>query len=130
MDVVFAGQTSHDFVENISPHPLDTFHASSSCSRPSPSPEYCDILLIDSHAILEGNEVDCSETLDTFRGYNPSLDPYNLYLEHSPRKIVLILAFDYCTDFSNALDKFRGALIIMRAFIFTCSYLHSSELHA
>jgi len=43
---------------------------------------------------------------------------------------VLIIALDYSTDFSNAFDRFRRALIIMRVFIFICSYLHSSELHA
>jgi len=78
VDGMAAGPTSPDFVDNISPNSLDTFHASSSCSAPSASPKCCDMLLIDSHVILEGNEVDCPETLGTFRGYSPSLDPYNL----------------------------------------------------
>ena len=80
--------------------------------------------------MLEGNQVDYLDTLGTFRGYDPSLDPYHLYLEHLPGKIVLIIAFDYSSDFSNAFDKFRRALIIMRVFIFVCFYLHLSELHA
>ena len=80
--------------------------------------------------MLEGNEVDCSKSLGTFRGYDPSLDPYHLYLEDMPRKIMLIIAFDYSTDFSKEFDKFRRALIDIPRFIFGCSYLHSPELHA
>ena len=73
MDVVAAGSTSPDIVDNISPNPLDSFHASPSCSPPSPSSACCDMLLIDSHVMLEGIEVDCLESLGTFRGYDPRL---------------------------------------------------------
>jgi len=36
VDVVIAGPTSPDFVDNVSPNSLNAFHASSSCSSPSP----------------------------------------------------------------------------------------------
>ena len=45
-------------------------------------------------------------------------------------KIVLTTAFDYSSDFSKAFVVFKRALILTRVFIFVCSYLHSSELHA
>jgi len=127
--VLVVGSANPDFVDNISPNPLDTFHASSSCSPPSPSPECCDMLLIDSHAILEGNEIDCSESPGTLRGYDPSIDLYRLYLEDMLGKIILTSAFDYFSDFSNTFDMFRRALVVMHAFIFVCSHLYSSELH-
>jgi len=52
VDVVVAGPTSPDFIDNISPNSLDTFHASSSCSQPSPSPKCYDMSLIDPYVIL------------------------------------------------------------------------------
>ena len=95
-----------------------------------PSPECCDLSLIDSHVVLEGNEVDCSKSPGTFREYGPSLDPYSLYLEDVPGKIMLIIAFDHSTDFSTTFDKLRRALTIIPSCMFGCSYLHLSELHA
>ena len=95
-----------------------------------PSLKYCDMLLLNPHVILEGNEVDCYKSLGTFRGYDPFLDPYRLYLEGMPGKIMLIFAFDYSADFSKAFDKFRRALVNFLRFIFECFYLHLSELHA
>ena len=74
--------------------------------------------------------LDCIESLGTFRGYNPSLDPCSLYLESMPLKIMLITAFNFFTDFSKAFDKFKRALMIIYAFLFRCSYLHRSKLHA
>ena len=64
------------------------------------SPKCCDMLLIDSHVILEGNEVDCYESPGTFKGYDTSFDSYGLCLEDMPRKIMLPIAFNYSTDFS------------------------------
>jgi len=69
------------------------------------------------------------ESLGTFREYNPSLDPYNLYLGNMPRKIILTIAFDHSKDFSQVFDKFRRALTIISEFMFKCSYSHSSELY-
>jgi len=88
VDVVVAGPASPDIVDNISPNPLDSYHASPLCSPPSPSPACCDMLLIDSHVILEGNGVDCFESLGTFRRYDPFLNPYSPYLEDMSRKIM------------------------------------------
>jgi len=42
--------------------------------------------------ILEGNVVDCSESLGTFRGYDPSLDRYRLYPERMPGSIILLIS--------------------------------------
>ena len=38
--------------------------------------------------------------------------------------------FDFSTDFSKAIDKFRRALTVISRFMFKCSYSHLSELHA
>jgi len=40
VDVVVVGPANHDFVNNISPNPLDTFHASPFHSLSSPPPKY------------------------------------------------------------------------------------------
>jgi len=80
--------------------------------------------------MLEGKEVDYIESLRTFRGYDPLLDPYHLYLGNMPAKIILLTAFDHCKDFSKAFAKFKRALTIVLEFIFKCSYSHSSELYA
>ena len=47
-----------------------------------------------------------------------------------PDKIMLTVAFDYYSSFSKVCDKFRRALIVILGFMFVCSYLHPSELHA
>ena len=73
---------------------------------------------------------DCMDSLGTFRGYDPSLDPYSLYLESMPLKTMFVTAFTSFTDFSKAFYKSMRALIIISAFLFKCSYLHTSEFHA
>ena len=78
----------------------------------------------------QGDVSDCMESLGTFRGYDPSLDPYSLYLECMPLKTMFVTAFTCFTDFSKAFDKFMEALVIIPTFLFKCSYLHSSEFHA
>lgn len=118
VDVVAARPISPNLVDNISTNPLDTFHFSSSCSPPSSSPKCCDMLLIDSHVIRKGNKVDCSESPGTFKGYDPSLDPYSLYLKDLPEKIMLTITFDYSTDFSKAFDKFTRAVAVIPRFMF------------
>jgi len=80
--------------------------------------------------MLEGNKIYCMDSLGTFRGYDPSFDPYSLYLGNMPAKILFTIAFNHSTDFSKACDKFRRALSIISQFIFKCFYLHPSELHA
>jgi len=59
VDDVATIPTSPDLVDNISPNPLDLFHAFSSGSLPSPSPEYCNMSLINHHDIPKGKVVDC-----------------------------------------------------------------------
>jgi len=130
VDVVVAVSLSPDLVDHVSPDAINIFHASPSCSLPSHSFGCCDLSPIDSHAVPEGNEDDYSESPYTFRGYDPSLNPYSLYLEDMPRKNMLAIAFDYFIDFSKAFDKFKRALTIIPRFMFGCSYLHSSELRA
>ena len=129
VDAVAAVSSSPDLTDHVSLNPLDISPASS-CSLPSPSPQYCDLSPIDSLAMLKGNVVDCFESLGAFRGYDPSLDPYSLYLEDMPRKIIFPFAFNHSADFSKAFDKFRRALTITPIFMLGCSYLHSSELQA
>jgi len=80
--------------------------------------------------MLEGIEIDCMDSLGTFRGYDPSLDLYSVYLGSMPLKIMLPTAFNFSTDFTKAFDKFRRALVIISAFLFKCSHSHSSEFHA
>ena len=84
----------------------------------------------DFHDMFQGDVLDCIESLGTFRGYNPSLDPYSLYLRSMPLQIMLPTAFNFSTDFTKAFDKFRRALVIISAFLFKCSHSHSSEFHA
>ena len=95
VDVLVAGSPSLDLVDHVSSDSFDMFHASPSCSPPSHSPECCDMLLIDSHVMLEGIEVDYLESLGTFKGYDPSFYPYNLYLEDMLGKIMLLSTFDF-----------------------------------
>jgi len=129
VDVVVAGPTSPDFIDNISPNSLDTFHVFSSCSPPSHSSKCGDLLLIDPHVILEGNEVDCCKSLGTFRGYDRFLDPYRLCLEGMPGKIVFIIAFDYSANFSKVFDEFMRALTLFAPSLPVVSYSHHSETH-
>ena len=69
-DVVVTVPASPDMVDNISPNPLDAFHGLSSYSLPFPSPECRNISLVNYHEVLEGNVVDCLESLGTLRGYD------------------------------------------------------------
>jgi len=130
VDVVITVLASPNMVGNTSLYPLDTLHASPSCSLPSPSPECHNLLLPEYYVMLEGKTVDYTESLSTFRGYDPSLDTYILYPGNMLAKIMLKVAFNHSTNFSKAFNKFRRALIIISRFIFKFSYLHSSELHA
>ena len=85
---------------------------------------------VDFHDMPPGDVSDCMDSLGTFRGYDPSLDPYSLYLESMPLKTTFVTAFPSFTDFSKAFDTFVRALVIISAFLFKCSYLHTSEFHA
>jgi len=130
VDIAITVPTSSDMVDDISPDPLDTFHVSSLTSVPSPSLECHNLSITDYHDVLKGKVSDCIKSLGTFRRYNPFLDPYSLYLESMPLKIMFITTFTSFIDFSKAFDKFRRALVIISAFLFRCSYSHASELYA
>jgi len=110
VDVVVAVSPSPDLVYNVSPNPLNIFHACPSCSLPSPSLKCCDLSPIDSHAVLERNEVDCFNSPGTFKGYNPSLDPYSLYLEDMLEKSCSLL-------YSNLLLIFPRHLISLEEYL-------------
>jgi len=110
MDVVIAVSPSPDLIDHVSPDPLDIFHVSL-CLLSSLSPEYCDLSPIDSLAVLKGNVVDCSKSLGTFKEYASSLDPYSLYLENVPGKIMFIISFDHSTDFSRHLINIEEHLL-------------------
>jgi len=71
VDVKVIVTTSLDAVENISPNPLDTLHVSPSDSPPSPSPECHNLSIVACHDMLEGNDIDCMQSLGIFRGYDP-----------------------------------------------------------
>jgi len=117
-------------IAHISPDHVGMPHVSPLPSLPSPSLECHNLSATDYRDVLKGKLSDCIESLGTFRGYNPSLDPHSLYLRSMPLKIMLTTAFNFFTDFSKAFDKFKRALTIISAFMFKCSRLHRSELHA
>jgi len=73
VDVVITVPTSFDMVDDISPEPLDAFHASSPYSLPSPSPECHNLSLVACHDMLEGTKIYCMDSLGTFRGYDHPL---------------------------------------------------------
>jgi len=130
VDVVITVPTSSVLVGDVSLESLGTPHASPLCSLPYPSPECHHMLSADFHDMLQGDTFDCLDSLGTFRGYNPSLDPHSLYLGSMPLIIIFITAFTSFIDFSKAFDKFRRALTILFAFLFKCSYSHPSEFYA
>ena len=100
------------------------------CSLPSPFLDCYNMSLVNYNDVLGRNVDDCVESLGTFRGYSPSLHPYSLYLRNVPIKIMLTIVCNNSKDFSKEFDKFRRALTIILRFLFKCSYLHPSELHA
>ena len=130
MDLMVTVSASLDLIGNISSYAIDTFHAFSLYSLPSPSHECCNTSSVDYQNIVEENVVDCVESLGIFRGCDLSLDLYTLYLENMTAKIIMTTSFDYSTNFFKEFDKFRRALTIILRFMFKCSYSHSSELHA
>jgi len=75
--------------------------------------------------MLERNVVECVDSLGSFRGsilfFLPSL--------FIPRQIKWSNFFRHSSYVSKAFDMCTRALIIMRLFMFMCSYLHSSKLH-
>jgi len=129
VDLMVAGLANLDFIDNTSPNPLDTFHASPFRSLPSPPPDYRNMLPTNYHDMFEGNMVDCLEPLGNFRECDPSLNPYSLYLDTMPAKVMLTFAFDHSKDFSRAFDKFRRAHTIISRFMCALIPIHLSCMH-
>jgi len=117
-------------IAHVSPNHVDMPHVAPLPSLPSPFRECHSLTAIDLHDALEGKVSDCMDSLGTFIGYDTSFNPYSLYQGSMPTKIMLTSVFRFFTDFSKAFDEFKRALTIIFAFLFKCSYLHRSELHA
>ena len=108
---------------------LGILHASPSCSLPSLSPNRYNLSLFACHDMLKGDVFDCMDSLGTFRGYDPSLDPYSLYLGSMPAKIMVTTVFRFFTNFTKAFGKFKRALtIISTFFLSTLTHPHLSYM--
>ena len=78
-----------------------------------PFPPKCyNLPLVTCHDMLEQNEIDCMDLLGTFRGYDPSLDPYSLYLRNMPAKILFTIAFNHSTNFSRHVINLKEHLLL------------------
>jgi len=122
--------TSPDLADHTPLDHLDTFKSFSSCSLPYPCPECCNMSLVEYHDMLEGTKVECVESLGTFRGYDPSLDTYSLYLAKCLQKLFTPLHLITLTIFIRHLIKLvehsllfhDSCLSALLAFIYvTCS---------
>ena len=127
MDVVITMPTSSVMVDDVSPDPLDALHASPSCSLPYLPPKHYNLSLVPCHDMLEGNEIDYMDSLGTFRGCDPSLDPYGLYLGSMPAKIMLTIEFNFFSDFSRHLINLGEPLLLFRhCCLSALTYIHLS----
>ena len=105
VDVEITVPASSVMDDDVALDPLNTTHASPLCSLPPPPPDCHNVPFIDFHDMLQGDVSDCMDYLGTFRGYDPSIEPYSLYLESMPLKIMFVIAFTSFTGFSMAFDK-------------------------
>jgi len=101
VDIATTMPASSVMVDDVHLDPLGTLHASPSCSLSSLSPKRYNLPLVACHDMVKGDVFDCMNSLGTFRGYDPSLDPYSLYLGGMPAKIMLTTAFYFFNDFSK-----------------------------
>jgi len=69
VDVVVTVSSGPDLINHAPSNPLDIPRVVPPCSPPSPSPECHSMLPIYYQDILEGNVVDCVESLGIFRGF-------------------------------------------------------------
>ena len=102
MDVMVVEPTSPDVIAYISPDHINMLPVSPLPSLPSPSLDCHSLSITDYHVVIKGKVSDYIEPLGTFSGYNPSFDPYRLYLETIPLKIMFTTAFNFFADFSKA----------------------------
>jgi len=75
-----------------------------------------------------GGNIDDYVSLDYFRGYDPSIDPYCLHLEDLFRKVLLTMFFNHSYDFSMGFDKVKRILIVFGVILVIASYLIFSKL--
>ena len=78
----------------------------------------------------QGNVFDCIQSLGTFEGYDPPIDPFPNYLVDMPRKILWTTFVDPSFDFSKAYDTIMRALTLIAVSFSVFSYIHHSRLHA
>ena len=120
MDVVATVSAGPDLVNRASPNPLDIFHVF------PPSSECHNTSCVDYHDNLEGNMVECAESLGIFQGFIPCLDLHYLYLQDLAKKIMWSNFFYYSFDFFKEFDLFRRALTIMHLLLFAWPHIHLS----
>jgi len=70
-----------------------------------------------------GGNVDSFLSLGYFCGYDASLDPYCIFLEDLPRKIIWSTFFNPSYDFSKAFDKVKRTLVVFGMILDITSYL-------
>ena len=75
-----------------------------------------------------GGNVHNFVSLGYFRGCEPSIDPYCVYLKDLPRKITWSTCFNPFYDFSIGFDKVKRILILFGVILVIASYLLFSEL--
>jgi len=77
--------------------------------------------------VLKANNDVVYESSGAFKGYDPSLDQYSLYLKDMSRKILLTNLFQHSFDFSMALNVTKSALIFISVSAFVFCYLLFSK---
>jgi len=75
-----------------------------------------------------GGYVDNFLSLGYLRGYDPSIDPYCVYVGDLPRKVMLTVFFNPCYDFSMGFDKVKRILAIFHVVLVITSFLVFSKL--
>ena len=142
---MFVHEESHSLClhDIVLPNPLDHSHVSTMCSQPFISPEYSLDGPIDDHKIFDSNvdlghkdndfnvlsgNVDDYLSLGYLRGYDHSIDPYYIYLEDLPRKIMWSTFFNPSYDFSKAIYKVKRILVVFGVIFVVSSYLSFSKL--
>jgi len=75
-----------------------------------------------------GEKVDNFVSLGYLRGYNPSIDPYCVSLEHLPRKITWTTFFNPFYGFSMGFNKAKRIFVLFGVILITAFYLIFSKL--
>ena len=75
-----------------------------------------------------GENANIFVSLGCFSGFNASLDPYYIYLENLPRKVMWTTFFNHSYDFSVGIYKVKRIPILFVVVFIIASYLLFSEL--